>query len=95
MEGIAGLSFCACCALSIDEGNKLTHKIKQVEVYLLCVATIRNGQGWVIPEIHQIGGEGNSFHSLHVYHYSISFDKCWQSHAVVHIFTLLIKYTEK
>ena len=41
---------------------------QQVGSYLLmCVVTIRNRQSWVIPEIHQIRGEGNSFHFLHVY----------------------------
>ena len=32
-----------------------------------CVVTIRNQQSWVISEIHQIGGAGNSFCLFHFY----------------------------
>ena len=77
MEGTIGLSFCTHTLL-IDELNKISHKIcestqfkvvkvhtdveQHVESYLLMFVTIRNQQIWVIPEIHHIGGEGNSFH---------------------------------
>ena len=44
-----------------------THVEHQVASYLLMCSYNWNPQSWVIPEIHQIGGEGNSFHSLHMY----------------------------
>ena len=33
---------------------------------IFVVLKIRNQQSWIVPEIYQIGVEGNSFPSIHV-----------------------------
>ena len=78
---MTGLSFCTHCALLIDEFNqhkiseKNRHHLKLLSAWRFGAASsqlftevLKLGsyqQSLVIPEIHQTGFEGASFHSLH------------------------------
>ena len=97
--------FRCSCALSIHEVYKISQKIREDRHKLKLLSAHECGaasrqlctkvlQSWVIPEIHHIGSEDRSFHSLH-FQNTYFFDKSNQSHAVAHISSSYLPNSQK